>query len=67
MTRIIISGALGRKPGEDVGEYDYEVGTLTAGDNFELVPVGRFLRLPKIGAVLWPNMNWLWLEWSELL
>ena len=43
----VISGALVRREGENVGEYDIEIGTLDAGDNYEMIYVGAKLTINK--------------------
>ncbi len=50
----VLKGALDRQPGEEVGIYIINQGTLTAGDNYELMVVKNNLKIEKAVITIKP-------------
>ena len=52
-----LTGALTREPGENVGEYAINIGTLTAGDNYTIDYTGASLTITKVSLTITAKNN----------
>ena len=51
----VFTGALGREAGEDIGNYDFTIGTLSAGDNYAIVLADETFEITVKPITVTPN------------